>query len=454
MTRLLYRVYRLASALRYHVPRRWTPAGLLMLAGLVLAGTASFDMERSVAYQAFALQFCLLFTAWILKRFFRGKFQIARHLPRFASVGHPFRYRVEIRNQSKKEFRDLELFEDLTDPRPTFEEFALAPAPAEAPRSFRVFSPRAAARTRDFRRAIIPPARVPPLRAGASVTTDIEVHPLRRGVLRFTGASVARPDPLGLARGFRRVAAPASVLVLPRRYPVPPIVLGGGRKYQPGGVALAAAVGESEEFISLRDYRPGDPLRHMHWRSLARLGRPIVREYQDEFIPRHALILDTFARADQAEAFEEAVSVAASFACTVDTQESLLDLLFVGAQAVRVTTGRGLGQAAQALEVLAAVQRQPEGSFVSLQHLVEQYASLVCGCIVVLLAWDEPRRELVRRLRILGLPVLTLIVGTRPTGGAAARSTVGPSSPGAETNVHYLEPGRIAEGLLRLEGVS
>ena len=51
-----------------------------------------------------------------------------------------------------------------------------------------------------------------------------------------------------------------------------------------------------------------------------------------------------------------AVSVAASFACTVLTQESLLDLLFVGPQSYCFTAGRGLAQADQMLEILAAVR--------------------------------------------------------------------------------------------------
>ena len=154
----------------------------------------------------------------------------------------------------------------------------------------------------------------------------VEFRPLRRGYLRFTGVTVARADPLGLFRAVRPIARPESLLVLPRRYPVPPIRLPGTRKFQPGGVALASSVGESEEFVSLRDYRPGDPRRRIHWKSWARVGKPVVREYQDEFFVRHALVLDTFSRTEPGERFEAAVSVAASLACTLDTGESLLDL--------------------------------------------------------------------------------------------------------------------------------
>ena len=70
-------------------------------------------------------------------------------------------------------------------------------------------------------------------------------------------------------------------------------------------------------------------MRRIHWRSWAKLGRPVVKEFQDEFFVRHALVLDTFTDPDDVQIFEEAVSIAASFACSIDTQESLLDLLFV-----------------------------------------------------------------------------------------------------------------------------
>ena len=181
--------------------------------------------------------------------------------------------------------------------------------------------------------ALVGLTELPALPPGGDVEVQLNLTPLRRGVLFFRGASIARPDPFGLYRAFTKMPSPGKILILPRRYPLPPLALPGTLKYQEGGVALAANVGQSEEFVSLRDYRRGDPLRHIHWRSWARTGKPIVKEFEDEFFVRHALVLDTFGDHLNHELFEEAVSVAASFACTLQTQESLLDLLFVGAEA-------------------------------------------------------------------------------------------------------------------------
>ena len=95
-------------------------------------------------------------------------------------------------------------------------------------------------------------------------------------------------------RSVYRQAIKDSLLVLPKRYPVPSLELTGRRHHHQGGVALSSSVGEAAEFHGLRDYRPGDPLRHIHWRSWARNGKPVVKKYEDEYFVRHAMILDTY----------------------------------------------------------------------------------------------------------------------------------------------------------------
>jgi uncharacterized protein DUF58 len=217
---------------------------------------------------------------------------------------------------------------------------------------------------------------------------------------------------------------------------MPDLALPGARKYQRGGVALASSVGDSEEFAGLRDYRPGDALRRVHWRSAARVGRPVVKEYQDEFFVRHALVLDTFAERAEGDVFEEAVSVAASVACSIQTEDSLLDLLFVGPETYCFTAGRGLGHTDRMLEVLAGVRPCRDKPFHALHGAVLERHAALSGCIAVLLAWDQPRQDFVRQLRALGVPTRAFVV---------SEAAAPPAGTGDE--VHRLEVGRIAEGL-------
>ncbi len=440
MTRLAYRIYRLASTLNHWARRRLTRGGLLVGFGLLLTAGMATDTEQSMGYQAFGLLLCVCAAAMATVPFFRMRFTVERALPRFGTVGQPLPYRVTVRNVSRATQTGLFAFDDLLDPRPTFDEFVRATASTSRRKSFR------SAKSSPTRRVTAPdPQPLPALLPNAGAEVRMELIPWRRGVLQFGGVSVARPDPFMLFRAFSSVRAPASVTILPRRYPLPPLALPGAARYQQGGVAFASSIGESEEFVSLRDYRQGDPPRHIHWRSWAKRGEPVVKEFQDEFFVRHALILDTFTAPDNVEVFEEAVSVAASFACTIDTQESLLDLLFVGSQAYCFTIGRGLAHADQMLEILASVQTCGDKAFHSLEKLVVGHADAVSGCICIFLAWDEPRRKLVRKLRSLGIPLLVLLMraGNAQPLDAEDRGD-------APEAFHEIEVGKVAEGLARL----
>ena len=261
--------------------------------------------------------------------------------------------------------------------------------------------------------------------------------------MHFSTACLLRPDGLGLMNSVRNAPLAQPLLVLPRRYEVPRPHLLGHRRFQRGGVSLACAVGDSQEFIGLREYRPGDPLRHIHWRSWARAGAPIVKEFHDEFFVRHALVLDTFEPADE-QVFEESVSLAASFAAAPWGPDTLLELMFVGKDTHAFSAGRGLGGPEHLLEILACTEPCTEHPFTTLAGLVLDRAGELSSCICIFNAWDEPRRSLARRLRSAGLSLL--VVAVRPAG--APEPDAG-SLRDLPQRFLSLEAGRVQEGLRR-----
>jgi uncharacterized protein (DUF58 family) len=442
--RLLYRLYRIGSAFRYRAGRRFTRAGLVVLVSLLITALMGVDMESTVAYQAFSLLLFLTMVSICFGWLFRARFSARRHLPRFATAGQPFNYVVTVANRTRQVQSDLVMIEDMADPRPNFTEWqAVQISEQRKYRSLRVGQRRS---SNPFRLALVKEAAIPQLPPDKEVDVRVELVPLRRGVLRYRGISVGRTDPLGLFRALTRFPLPQNIVVLPKRYPLPPIGLPGLLKYQEGGVALASSVGQSEEFAALREYRRGDPLRHIHWRSWARTGKPIVKEYADEFFVRHALVLDTFSEDLHSELFEEAVSVAASFACVIQTQESLLDLLFVGAEAYCFTAGRGLAHGDQMLEILASVRVCPGKPFQMLEALVLNHAEVVSGCVCVFLEWDSARKDFIKKLKSSGVPVLVVLMLE-----SAPQSPIDPGPMADEPErFHKLVLGQIEEGLARL----
>jgi uncharacterized protein (DUF58 family) len=96
----------------------------------------------------------------------------------------------------------------------------------------------------------------------------------RRGVYEGGAAVVETGFPFGVVRTRKRVTLPSSLIVYPKTYEVTSRVAAGG-----GGWRAPSAFGD---ISSVRDYHVGDPLRHIHWRTVARRGQLVVREFDHE----------------------------------------------------------------------------------------------------------------------------------------------------------------------------
>ena len=417
-----------------------------MLVLLVLSAIFGADTTLAMVFQIFTFVAFLLLIAFLLSLRMRMRFDVQRKLPRFVTAGRPFSYDVRIQNPFNRPCSDLQITDEFERSRLTYPEFSRGTTDSQLREKSltRKLGPSLwstlLARKQGARRK---PAIGADLQPNESKNVRLQMLPVRRGRIRLAGITVARSDPLGLCYARKFMRLPQSILVLPKRYALPPVQLPGGRRHHSGGIALTTSVGESEEFVSLRDYRPGDPLRKFHWKSWARTGKPIVKEYQEEYFVRHVLILDTFIGEPQSEAFEEAVSLAASFACTLQTQESLLDLIFVGLEVYCFTSGRGLGQTDKILEVLADVQPCDDKPFEAMFPTVISRAEFCSGCICIFVTWDEQRRKLVGLLRNLGLPVFVLVI-LEPDDPTIPDP--GPMSDISE-NFHVLRAGEIEMGL-------
>lgn len=415
--RLLYFNFRTLFRLSQWFRQRFTPAGMALLGTTLAAAVFGLNTRQTLAYQVFALLAAALLVSMLCSLRFRPRLRARRRLPRYGAAGLPLAYVVEFENTGAAPESDLCLLDELEAPFPSYAEFRGSRDPDDARRNWfdrKVGYPRLMGQILQRRGASLAPAEVPTLPPGETTPMELQFMPLRRGYLRFRRLTLGRPDPFGLVRALCCIPAPETLLVLPRLYRAPEIRLPGQRRFQPGGMTLASTVGDSQEFLSLRDYQPGDPLRAIHWRSFARQGKPIVKEFQDEFFVRQGLVLDTYLDGRMPAVFEEAVSVAASLALRTPERDALLDLMFVGERAYRFTVGRGLGQAENMLEVLACVEAQVSGSFGDLANLVLRHHAETSALLCVLLDWDESRRQLVGEMQHRGIAVLALVVGADP----------------------------------------
>lgn len=448
MRRFLFQNFLFIFNIDYWLKRRLTPLGVLALGTLIFAGVFGVDTRQTFAYQFFSILFALFFIAYLSSWLFRLNVQAQRRLPRYASVGEPLYYQVYLKNKGKRVEKGLQLLENLRIEAPNYDTFIQAKEVQQKQNWFDdyVGYPRWLRLMEMGRRAEVETTAIPPLPPASAhsgmVEMRVKLTPLHRGYVYFNGMTFARPDPFNLFNAWAQYQVEDSLLVLPKRYPVATPALSGSRKYQQGGVHLAISVGDAQEFAALRDYRAGDPLQHIHWKSMAKRDKPVVREFQDEFFVRHALVLDTFSDQPLGKRFEAAVSVAASFAGAPRNHEMLLDLMFVGNQAHCFTSGRGVSQTEKLLEVLACVSVCRDKPFDSLLPLVKAHLSSLSACICILLDWDEPRRQLITFLQQSGVDLSVFIVSP---------VQLSPDDLQHFNNLHQLRPDRLAEDLAALQ---
>ena len=401
-------VFRISRWMRVH----FSKMGHLCLMLLLVSGAFGVDIKANSTSQLFVFLGSLFILSILNSLFNRFKATIARQLPRYATVGEPLIYTVRIQNKTNKNYLDCHYFETFPVIFPKLTELLSFYQRDQKSWHKKWIS------FRLWRRFLIHQQgchvneqSIQFLPVQQAVSIQVRCTPLRRGRLTFAGAMIAKLDILGLFRRLYFAENSQYCLVLPKRYPIAPLNLSGQRKYQSGGVSLANSVGDSLEFMSLREYRQGDALNQIHWKSFARNGRLIVKEYQDEFFVRRALVLDTYQGQLDHEIFEAAISVAASLAMNEQHNEALLDLMFVGKESYQFTSGRGLNQSSRLQEILASVQASDANSFTRLEQAVHSHKRHCNHLMCVVLHWDQQRQDFFKLLTASDIPLAVFLIG-------------------------------------------
>lgn len=131
-------------------------------------------------------------------------------------------------------------------------------------------------------------AQVP---AGKPVTAVVQPVPRRRGHYLLGPVVVSSRGAVGLLTARRRLQLDGQLIVWPRAAVLPDAVrvrLIGGTDGRADGVRTR----QSEDFYGVRDYQPGDLPNRIHWRSSARRGALVVREYERATRPTPAIVVD------------------------------------------------------------------------------------------------------------------------------------------------------------------
>jgi len=160
-------------------------------------------------------------------------------------------------------------------------------------------------------------ALLPHVPAGGRASGLYRLTLFRRGRYRFGPLVIATRFPLGLVRGHFTLSERSEMLVAPRLGRLLPAwaglleaeLVGEERRHPQRGV-------NEGDYYGLRPWQTGDSLRWIHWRTSAKLARPIVRQFERRRGRDVAIVLDPWLSAAAAQREEERVELAISLAAT------------------------------------------------------------------------------------------------------------------------------------------
>ena len=219
----------------------------------------------------------------------------------------------------------------------------------------------------------------------------------RRGRHRIGVFLAETATPFGFAKALRVAIAPDEILVLPRvrriSLPTLPDPRVPARRQNWGRPSRSSL---EEEFAGLRDWRPGENTKHIHWRTSARLNRLVMREHEAPSDRRVTVALETaMPESDggrrKAEArFERAVALAASVCAALERDGGVYRLALGGQRGRCTRFAHGRAHLDALLAALAEVQADPAGTAERMHRALELAVPRDAACIWVRLDPADP----------------------------------------------------------------
>jgi uncharacterized protein (DUF58 family) len=195
------------------------------------------------------------------------------------------------------------------------------------------------------------------LAAGAEQSYLNELPTGRRGKHDVGPLRLRRADALGLGQSELLLGDTATLWVYPRTYPVHSVA-GGLPLHHHDGAATETSPRGSLDIREVREYVPGDEVRHLHWKATARTGQLMIRDYADPHQPQFTVLLDNRRQIRAEPEFEEAVELAASLVVAAAKEEHRCRL--VTPSGVDVATTPGSGAIRRFMDELCVVERSEE----------------------------------------------------------------------------------------------
>jgi len=198
---------------------------------------------------------------------------------------------------------------------------------------------------------------VPPMKPGETARAAYRVPTERRGRFIVGPLRGTLSDPFGIARKSDQVLGTDEAIVYPRVHEVFAVPETAGEDFDRETPRLRGQPDAGNEFLTLREYAPGDDLRRVHWRSTARRDTLMVRQDESRRRAPVLVVLDVRPGAHDRASFETAVEAAASIVNALERESRPVELVTSLGQTVGAPGRRHM---ASVLDELAIIE--PHGA--------------------------------------------------------------------------------------------
>ncbi len=189
----------------------------------------------------------------------------------------------------------------------------------------------------------------------------------RRGLYTLGPVRLEAYDPMGIIKRKLKIETFTSLLVYPSAVDLHMTELLGDGTLAHVGIETTRRPGRSTEYTGLRQYRIGDSPNTIHWRSTARVGHLMVKEFQEDMMTHVSIFIDIgrlglTGLGDQTS-IEYAIKAAASLAKRAIENAHYVQVFAVGTEIEHIPLGSGSRHLLMILDRLAFLKAQGDSVF-------------------------------------------------------------------------------------------
>jgi uncharacterized protein (DUF58 family) len=315
--------------------------GLIYCAMMMFMGLAAINSQANLLFGVFGLMIGILLISALICRLVLAGLRVERTIPEYVAVGQNATIQYTFIN-SKRFWPSLSV---------GLAELDGAEAFTHQPQAYMLH-----------------------IAPGRSAVTPINVVPKRRGLHTLTNFQISTSFPFGFVKRALMGRADDAILIYPALGTVSPRLLSMCRSAERGGANMKPRRNGADEFYGVKEFRPGENPRWIHWKRSARTGELVSKEMVQISPPKLLILIDTFVESPtlaEHTAVEKSIAMAASLASGSMDSGMAVGMSAWAGEWVNIAPQRGKRHCRDLLVALAAL---PINRTVPAARLVEHAA--------------------------------------------------------------------------------